>query len=711
MYSVGAGQIRDEHTVKGKPEKDMLVVQVGGPAYRIGMGGGAASSMEQGKNVQELDFNAVQRGDPEMEQRVNRLMRACVELGEANPIVSAHDLGAGGDCNALPEIVEPAGAVIDLRAIPVGDQTLSVLEIWGNESQERNALLIRPGAALAILETIAARENVPLAVVGRVTGDGMLVLYDETDDSRPVDLPLDDILGQLPPKKYEFERRAPRGAARADLKPLVLPPAADLRRVLELVLRLPAIGSKRFLTNKVDLDVTGLVIQRQLVGPRHLPLSDYAVIAQTYDDPSGTALSLGEQPIKGLISPGAGVRMAVAEALLNMAGAVITGISDIKCSANWMLAVKQPGEGAWLYDAACALRDILMELGVAIDGGKDSLSMASQGLAPTARSELVKAPPELVIAPYALMPDVELRVTSDLKQSGSKLLAAPGGRQAPAGGERARAGALPTGRRGARHRGCRPRSEAVFEAVQDLVRSRAILSCHDVSDGGLIVTLLEMAFAGDKGWRVEHRGGAGGADLYATRCSPRRRACGRGGRRGSGRGRSSSATASTAIELGPGAGTGPRAELQSATSCSRRASAALHAVVGGDQLPAGAPAAEPRRAPTQEWLSHRAPAGTSPYRLSFDPDAEPTPDAAARRRLPRRRRRRQAQGRHPARGGHQRRPGVGRGLHGGRLRGLGRHHDRPDQPAPSAWSASSCSRSPAGSRSPTCSIRPRAGPR
>ena len=305
MYSVGAGQIREGQTVKGLPERDMLVVQVGGPAYRIGMGGGAASSMEQGQNVQELDFNAVQRGDPEMEQRVNRLMRACVELGDANPIVSSHDLGAGGDCNALPEIVEPAGAVIDLRAIPVGDQTLSVLEIWGNESQERNALLIR-ARDLSILEALAERENVPLAVVGRVTGDGILVLHDSADGSRPVDLPLDDILGQLPPKKYAFERRSPRGTSRADLEPLALPPAGDFRRVLDLVLRLPAITSKRFLTSKVDLDVTGLVVQRQLVGPRHLPLSDYAVIAQTYDDPSGTALSLGEQPIKGLISPGPG---------------------------------------------------------------------------------------------------------------------------------------------------------------------------------------------------------------------------------------------------------------------------------------------------------------------------------------------------------------------------------------------------------------------
>ena len=226
MYSVGAGQIRDEHTVKGRPEKDMLVVQVGGPAYRIGMGGGAASSMEQGKNVQELDFNAVQRGDPEMEQRVNRLIRACAELGEANPIVSAHDLGAGGDCNALPEIVEPAGAVIDLRAIPVGDQTLSVLEIWGNESQERNALLVLP-AQLGIMETLAARENVPLAVVGRVTGDGVLVLYDEPTTAGRSISPWTTSWGNCRPKSYQFER-ARRAARRAPTSPLGPPPRLGL---------------------------------------------------------------------------------------------------------------------------------------------------------------------------------------------------------------------------------------------------------------------------------------------------------------------------------------------------------------------------------------------------------------------------------------------------------------------------------------------------
>jgi len=691
MYSVGAGQICDGHTVKGKPQKDMLVVQVGGPAYRIGMGGGAASSMEQGANVQELDFNAVQRGDPEMEQRVNRLMRACIELGTKNPIVSAHDLGAGGDCNALPEIVEPAGAVIDLRALPVGDRTLSVLEIWGNESQERNALLIHL-ESLGVLEDIAERENVPVVVVGRVTGDGMLVLHDQTDGSRPVDLPLDDILGQLPPKQYEFQRRVRRGEKRTDLEPLALPPAADLRRVLEMVLRLPAICSKRFLTNKVDLDVTGLVVQRQLVGPRHLPLSDYAVIAQTYDDPSGTALSLGEQPIKGLISPQAGVRMAVAEALLNMAGAVITGISDIKCSANWMLAVKQPGEGAWLYDAACALRDLLTELGVAIDGGKDSLSMASQGTGPDGTSELVKAPPQLVIAPYALMPDVEMRVTSDLKREGSKLLLLSPTDKHRLGGS---ALAQVLGQLGDEAPDIEDAAalRAVFEAVQDLVRERAILSCHDVSDGGLIVTLLEMAFAGDKGWRVSLDSGGGvvgtadaaagagtadagtgaveagaatGTDSSTTRVGGSS-ASGTNGSTTSASNGTSSGTASSTTSAGNGtsgealygplfaeeAGVvvevadearasailerhgvtsvelghvdGSEVELRCGTEVVLSESVrALHAVWEEtgyrlERLQQNPDCAE------QEWQSHARPAGTTPYRLSFDPDAQVGP--------------------------------------------------------------------------------------
>ena len=613
MYSVGAGQIRDQHTVKGAPEAGMLVVQVGGPAYRIGMGGGAASSMEQGRNVQELDFNAVQRGDPEMEQRMNRLMRACAELGEANPVVSAHDLGAGGDCNALPEIVEPAGAVIDLRAIPVGDQTLSVLEIWGNESQERNALLIRP-QNLAVLEAVAARENVPLAVVGRVTGEGLLVLQDTRDGSRPVELPLDDILGQLPPKRFDFDRR-PRIA-----RPLSLPPASGFGRLLDLVLRLPSVCSKRFLTNKVDLDVTGLVMQRQLVGPRHLPLSDHAVIAQSYADPSGTALSLGEQPLKGLLSPGPGARMAVAEALLNMAGVVVTDLSDIKCSANWMLAAKQPGEGAWLYDAACALRDLLSELGVAVDGGKDSLSMASQGVAPDGSSELVLSPPQLVIAPYALVEDVEVRVTPDLKAAGDRLLLLPvGGRQRLGGSALAQVlGALGDETPDIEEAAT---LKAVFHAVQELVRRGAIVSCHDVSDGGLIVTLLEMAFAGDRGWRVDVAGEDPYHALFAEEAAVVVEVA---------QGAEAQAAAVlechgvTAVDLGT-VQDAPTLELAfNREPLLRKPLRDLHlaweeTAYRLERLQANPGCAE------QEWQSHHLPPVTTPYRLSFDPDADPGP--------------------------------------------------------------------------------------
>ncbi|NLE73465.1 MAG: phosphoribosylformylglycinamidine synthase [Actinobacteria bacterium] len=613
MYSVGTGQIRDEHTVKGDPEVGMLVVQVGGPAYRIGMGGGAASSMEQSGDAQELDFNAVQRGDPEMEQRLNRLMRACIELDADNPIISAHDLGAGGDCNALPEIVDPAGAVIDLRAIPVGDKTLSVLEIWGNESQERNALLIRP-AGLPVLEAIAARENVPLAVVGRVTGDGQLVLVDQHDGSRPVDLPLNDILGQLPPKRFDFQRRL------RQTEPLSLPPHSDFRRLLDLVLRIPTICSKRFLTNKVDVDATGLVIQRQLVGPRHLPLSDYAVIAQTYLDASGTALSLGEQPIKGLLSPGAGARMAVAEALLNMAGVVVTDLSEIKCSANWMLAAKQPGEGAWLYDAACALRSILTELGIGVDGGKDSLSMASQGIAPDGHSELVIAPPQLVIAPYALAEDVACRVTPDLKTNGNRLLLLPVSHRQRLGGS---ALAQVLGVLGDEAPDIEDAAalEAVFRAVQELISSGAVVSCHDVSDGGLIVALLEMAFAGDRGWKVAVTGDdpyhalfaeEAGVVIEVAAAAQLQPILDRHG--------------VSAVELGHVTDAGTKGLVELNLNGTRLLSEPLYQLYSAweetayrlDRLQANPTCAE------QEWQSHHLPPVTAPYRLSFDPDAEPT---------------------------------------------------------------------------------------
>ncbi|OGB74981.1 phosphoribosylformylglycinamidine synthase [candidate division Kazan bacterium RIFCSPHIGHO2_01_FULL_49_10] len=497
MYTAGVGTIDEANLQPNHPKRGMLVLQVGGPAYRIGVGGGSASSMIQGANRAELDFNAVQRGDPQMEQRLNRLIRACAELGPNNPIIKTVDLGAGGSCNAIPELVHPAGARINLRALPSGDPTLSPAELWGNESQERDAFLIKP-EDLDLVQQIAARENIACAVVGEITGDGQLVLIDEADGSIPVDLPLELILGKLPPKTFTFNRVTPK------LEPLWMAKEQSVQGALEYVLRLPSVGSKRFLTTKVDRSVTGLVAQQQCVGPNQLTLADYAVIAHSHFELSGTAFSLGEQPMKGLLSPSAMARLAVTEMVLNMAGARITQLSDIKCSANWMLAAKLDGEGAWLYDAASALRDICLDLRIAIDGGKDSLSMAARVTGPDGKETIVKAPGELVIAGYAPMPNITRKVTPDIKQRGSSLIfidLSPG---------RCRLGGSALAQAFGQIGDECPDLDGenvdllcnVFSLIQHLLDRDLIRAIHDRSDGGLIVTLLEMAFAGNVGLDV-----------------------------------------------------------------------------------------------------------------------------------------------------------------------------------------------------------------
>ncbi|MDA0709099.1 MAG: phosphoribosylformylglycinamidine synthase, partial [bacterium] len=348
MFSGGIGQMDARHTNKEKPQPKMLVTKIGGPAYRIGMGGGAASSMVQGENEAELDFNAVQRGDAEMEQKLNRVIRACVELGDENPIVSIHDQGAGGNCNVLKEIVEPEGARIDIRSVIVGDNTLSVLEIWGAEFQENSALLVRPENA-DLFDALCKREKMLYAFVGEVTGDGKIVVYDRESDTTPVDLDLDKVLGDMPQKTFAFDRFSIKRQA------LSLPDPLGVDEALDRVLRLVSVGSKRFLTNKVDRSVTGLIAQQQCVGPLQLPVADVAVIAQSHFSTTGAATAIGEQPIKGLIDPAAMARMCVGEMLTNIAWAQISAVEDIKCSGNWMWAAKLPGEGAILYDAAEAL--------------------------------------------------------------------------------------------------------------------------------------------------------------------------------------------------------------------------------------------------------------------------------------------------------------------------------------------------------------------
>ncbi|XP_063791223.1 phosphoribosylformylglycinamidine synthase isoform X2 [Pseudophryne corroboree] len=515
MFSGGIGSMEHVHRTKEVPQPGMCVVKVGGPVYRIGVGGGAASSIQvQGDNASDLDFGAVQRGDAEMEQKMNRAVRACVERGEHNPICSIHDQGAGGNGNVLKELSEPQGAVIYTRNFQLGDPTLSVLEIWGAEYQESNALLLRPSDA-EFLRSVCRRERSPVDFVGKITGDGRIVLINgsETDpvpnhkdrNCVPVDLELEWVLGKMPRKEFALNRVA------AELRPLTLPDDLTVRQALERVLRLPSVGSKRYLTNKVDRSVTGLVAQQQCVGPLHTPLADVAVIALSYTDIVGGATAIGEQPIKGLLDPKAGARLAVGEALTNLTFALVTDLKDVKCSGNWMWAAKLPGEGAALYDACVAMCDVMAQLGVAVDGGKDSLSMAAR-----AGPETVKAPGSLVISVYAVCPDITATVTPDLKTPGQKgvLLYVPlcPGHHRLGGSALAQCYS---------QLGDQPPDlddpqtlVSCFQVTQQLLKERSLSAGHDVSDGGLITCLLEMAFAGNRGLDVDlHSAGASALEL------------------------------------------------------------------------------------------------------------------------------------------------------------------------------------------------------
>ncbi|KAJ0046007.1 hypothetical protein Pint_06354 [Pistacia integerrima] len=499
MFSGGIGQIDHTHISKGEPDIGMLVVKIGGPAYRIGMGGGAASSMVSGQNDADLDFNAVQRGDAEMAQKLYRVVRACIEMGENNPIISIHDQGAGGNCNVVKEIIYPKGAEIDIRAVVVGDHTMSVLEIWGAEYQEQDAILVKPESR-NLLQSICERERVSMAVIGSISGQGRVVLVDSLAIQKcqssglpppppAVDLELEKVLGDMPQKTFEFSRF---DQAR---EPLDIAPGITVTDSLKRVLRLPSVCSKRFLTTKVDRCVTGLVAQQQTVGPLQITLADVAVIAQTYTDLTGGACAIGEQPIKGLLNPKAMARLAVGEALTNLVWAKVTSLSDVKASGNWMYAAKLDGEGAAMYDAATALSEAMIELGIAIDGGKDSLSMAAH-----AGGEVVKAPGNLVISVYVTCPDITKTVTPDLKLGDDGVLLhidlAKGKRRL--GGSALAQVFDQVGDESPDIEDV-PYLKRVFDGVQDLLADELISAGHDISDGGLLVCALEMAFAGNCG--------------------------------------------------------------------------------------------------------------------------------------------------------------------------------------------------------------------
>ncbi|KAH8403545.1 hypothetical protein KR215_009748 [Drosophila sulfurigaster] len=513
MFSGGLGTMPHSMRHKKDPERGQLLAKIGGPVYRIGVGGGAASSVEiQGSADAELDFNAVQRGDPEMENKLNRVVRACIELGDRNPILAIHDQGAGGNGNVLKELVEPgyAGALIFAREFKLGDPTITALELWGAEYQENNAILCSPEDR-QLLERICARERCPISFVGVVTGDGMVTLVDQAApndmqhalqqnelqnyDAAPFNMHLSHVLGDMPKRSYHLnDLPIPR-------QKLKLPNNLQIEDALDRVLSIVAVGSKRFLTNKVDRCVGGLIAQQQCVGPFQAPLCDYALTTVSHFTYSGIATSIGTRPIIGIVSPVNMAHMCVAEALSNLVFVKITELADIKCSGNWMWAAKLPGEGYKMYEACLALSQVLRELRIGIDGGKDSLSMAAK-----VDNETVKSPGTLVLSTYAPCPDVRLRVTPDLKgpacgkdtvllwinieqsfRLGGSALAQSYSQQGDSTPDMTDTKVL----------------VKAFEVTQTLLSEGLLLGGHDISDGGLIVCLIEMAIGGLSGIKVD----------------------------------------------------------------------------------------------------------------------------------------------------------------------------------------------------------------
>ncbi len=491
MLAGGIGNIREPHVAKAPLPAGAQIVVLGGPALPIGLGGGAASSMATGTSDAELDFASVQRDNPEMQRRCQEVIDRCWAQGEANPILAIHDVGAGGLSNAVPELVAASGrgARIELRAIPCDDPGMSPMEIWCNEAQERYVLAVRP-EDLERFGAICERERCPWAVIGEVTDDGRLVVADGLLDSLVVDLPLDVVLGK-PPRMLRDVRHRPFR------KEPFRHEGLDLREAVYRVLRLPACAAKTFLITIGDRTVTGLVCRDQMVGPWQTPVADVAVTATDYVGHTGEAMAMGERtPIAVLHAPASG-RMAVGEAVTNIAAARIRRLGDVRLSANWMAAAGHPGEDAALYDTVRAVgEELCPALGIAIPVGKDSLSMKTVWEEDGERRE-VTAPLSLIVSAFAPVVDVRRTLTPllrlDLGETDLVLVDLGKGRNRLGGSALAQVhGAI------GRHPPDLddPRAlRAFFETVQALNERGLLLAYHDRSDGGLLVTLCEMAFA------------------------------------------------------------------------------------------------------------------------------------------------------------------------------------------------------------------------
>lgn len=503
MWTVGLGWVDRRHLRKQEAQRGLHIVQLGGDAYRIGLGGASGSSKIAGAQEAELDWNSVQRANAEMEKVVDRVIGACVMLGDDNPISSIHDLGAGGDSNAVSEIIFPAGGTVYLRRLPSGDNTMSALEIWCNESQERVVLLTND-KGLDVLKGIAVRERCPLAVIGEVTGDGRVVVVDEAAppdaprcQKEPVNLDLGFALGRIPQLVLHD------GTVARRLRTFGVHGRPSVREALDRVLRLLKVCSKGFLVNHVDRSVTGLVAGQQCAGPLQLPVGDVAVAADSHLGVTGRCWGIGDQPVKWIVDPQASVRLAVSEALTNLVWAQVGRFDGISLLADWGIAASEPGEGARLFQANLALNAFLGALGLSINGGKDSMSMAA-GVSRQGVEATVKAPGTLVVTAYAACPDITRTITPDIKRPGqsSLLFIDLSGGKSRLGGS---ALAQVYGQVGDEAPDVDdPRLlRKGFEAVQDMIREGVVLAGHDRSDGGLITCLLEMAFAGDCGLDIE----------------------------------------------------------------------------------------------------------------------------------------------------------------------------------------------------------------
>jgi phosphoribosylformylglycinamidine synthase len=498
MLAGGLGNIREPHVHKAELPPGTAIVVLGGPAMLIGLGGGAASSMTAGSSHADLDFASVQRGNPEMQRRAQEVIDRCVALGKANPILSVHDVGAGGLANAVPEIIHGAerGGVFELRDVPNDDPGMTPMQIWCNEAQERYVLAIA-AEGLDIFQTLCARERCPYAVIGVATAEPHLSVDDRHFANRPVDMPMRVLFGQ-PPKLVRDVARVPVAARPLDLDGI------DLNEAVARVLRFPAVADKSFLITIGDRTVTGLVCRDQMVGPWQVPVSDVAVTATSFDTETGEAMALGERtPLAVLDGPASG-RMAVGEALTNLAAARIEKLGDVKLSANWMAAAGHPGEDARLFDTVRAVgMELCPVLGIAIPVGKDSLSMKTTWETDGEQKSVV-APLSLIVSAFAPVVDVRRTLTPQLRahRGDTDLLLIDLGRgQNRLGGSTL---AQVYGQLGETVPDLdAPEDVAAFFAViQELNAAGRLLAYHDRSDGGLLATLAEMMFAGGRGVTV-----------------------------------------------------------------------------------------------------------------------------------------------------------------------------------------------------------------